>query len=105
MDGQETLDRMIAIVNACHRLAPEDTLFVLEMAGSPPPRNFGTRSSRIRAVSLQNVSAASRHAGKLVAIVREDREDMPDLELERLWLEGDLEGYAARAKRLLEGGE
>lgn len=102
MDGKETLERMVKVIDACDGLPPADTLFVLEMA-------WLATASNLRNAQLANPggfpSERDRQAETLEKLAAIVRSDTPDVELERLWLEGDNEGAVRHVLRLLrEGG-
>ena len=85
-------------------LSEEDRLFVLELAWRGTASNL-----RNAALVLPGGFPAerARQVERLREIEAIVEADTPDLELERLWLEGDIVGMTAHLKRrgLLDNGE
>jgi hypothetical protein len=103
-DDQTLLDTLTNVLRvlAGAGLTDDDSLFVCELAWMAQASNL-----RMAALSFPDGLAAAQadQVRRLHAIADFVRADVPDLEQERLWHEGDREGYALHVlNRLKKGG-
>ena len=103
MDENEAIAAMVAVLETCEANAPslEEQLMVLSLA-------WLERAQRLRSDALaipdgfpDEQARQLRELEKITALVRGDA---PDLELERLFHEGDLEGVWKHLRNLHKGG-
>jgi hypothetical protein len=103
MEENEAITAMIAVLETCEANAPslEEQLMVLSLA-------WLERAQRLRSDALavpngfpDEQARQLRELEKITALVRGDA---PDLELERLFHEGDLEGVWQHLRNLQKGG-
>jgi len=103
MDENEAIAAMIAVLETCEVKAPtlDEQLMVLSLA-------WLERAQRLRSDALaipngfpDEQARQLRELEKITALVRGDT---PDLELERLFHEGDLEGVWQHLRKLQRDG-
>ena len=103
MDENEAIAAMIAVLETCEDKAPslDEQLMVLSLA-------WLERAQRLRSDALaipdgfpDEQARQLRELEKITALVRGDA---PDLELERLFHEGNLEGVWQHLRKLQRGG-
>jgi hypothetical protein len=91
MNQQDAIEAMIAVLEACEGKAPslDEQLMILSLA-------WLERAQRIRSDALAIPGgfpeAQARQLADLEKIIELVKADVPDLELERLHHEGDIEG-------------
>jgi hypothetical protein len=100
MSKDEVLRRLEDVIDACGDATGDDQLFLLELAWMATAAH--SRASALAFPGGFTEARASQVARleKILAIVRADE---PDLEMERMWQEGDHEGFAQRLQRKILG--
>jgi hypothetical protein len=103
MEDRQLFDAMLAVVKVCEAATPSlaDQLLVLELAWVAKAQN-----ARGEALAIGGfVDEQARQVARLARLVVLIEGDVPDLELERLYVEHDHEGAARHIHKLIDAAE
>jgi hypothetical protein len=99
MGDDRTFDAMERLTAACAGLTTREVLDALELTWIAFAANARTEQLSIPGGFPEEQARQVQRLQRIAELVRGDE---PDLELERLWQEGDHDGFVARVKHLMD---